>query len=76
MIHETTHGASTGDISFLHFQMDQAAYDVAKNLGLPKIGNTPLGERPLTPALEGDDTAASYVFDNLIFHFCGNGVKR
>jgi|GEM_PF-5728311 len=75
MIHETTHAApGSGTNSYFHYQMDQAAWDVAKDMDLSRVGLNVIGNRPLAPGK--GDTSTSPFFNNMIFAFCGNGVKR
>jgi hypothetical protein len=78
LIHEMTHAApGSGRGSYWHYQMDQAAWDVAKDRGLTRIGLSPISERPeFTPTSKKHDTATSPFFNNMIFYYCGKGVKR
>jgi hypothetical protein len=78
LIHEMTHAApGSGMNSYLHYQMDQAAWDVAHDMGLTRVGLSPIDKRPeFIPTPKKHDTATSPFFNNMIFNFCGNGAKR
>lgn len=78
LIHEIIHAApGSGTNSYMHYQMDQAAWDVAKDMNLTRLGLSSIGARPVfTPTRQNGDTIASPIFNNMISHFCNVRVKR
>lgn len=67
LIHELIHAATKSTtLGVMHYQMDQAAWDVAKDMGVSKTNQRP----SFTPTKERLDYDQVKFFGNFIMRFC------